>query len=124
MRTPSKYNPKAPPEKLRRPRRGEFIGSGPTAPQAKFLDRLLAGCHDCDTFEEAIAACAAAGRELHPSTNPAFLTRAVDAGRSTLETLSVTEASRLIKCLKRAAWHCEGSLAAHLADYTRRERES
>ena len=50
----------------------------------------------------AIQALAEAGRKLHPASNAAYLTRAWDAGRRTLDDLTTREASKLISGLRAA----------------------
>ena len=50
-----------------------------------------------------IPVIAEAGRKLHPSSNSAFLTRAWDAGRRTLDSLDRYECSKLIAKSKRSS---------------------
>ena len=54
------------------------------------------------TPEAGLKALMAAGRELHPSSNAAFVMRAWDAGRRSLDTLTRDDASKVISGLKGA----------------------
>jgi len=85
----------------------------PTENQTAYIEALAsqAGL----SADEALAQCAAAGRDMHHATNAAFLTRAWDAGRVRVDSLTVREASKLITSLNGALNYGNPDLGVRLA---------
>ena len=67
-----------------------------------------------------IPVIAEAGRKLHPSSSSAFLTRAWDAGRRTLDSLQRYECSKLIAALSGALKYGNPDLRGGVTNELRR----
>ena len=86
-----------------------------TAKQRNYI-QLLAKAGDFESADEAIQTVASVGRNLHPGTNPAYVTRAVRDGRYELDKLNMRDASKLIAALRAAVVYGDLDLGIDRSD--------